>query len=113
MPNSSGGQQVVQQQEELEEEEQDLGQQEQDEEQAVARMIAVRRMLTTRMTTNPIQLGHGLDPVSVRSLMRALYSIIRSGGKKAYTTTITTRVASEKRMLRQVAFTENVISTSV
>ena len=109
MPNSSGGQQEVAEQEEFEGGEQELGQQEQDEEQVVARRIAVSRMPTSRMTTSPIQSGHGPDLVPVR----ALYPTIRWGGKKAYTITITMRVASEKRMLRQVAFTEKVISTSL
>ena len=97
MTNSSGGQQEVAQQEEVGEEEgeeQEFEQQE--EEQMVVRRIAVSRR-------RPIKRGVKFAPSVL------LHSRFVSKPVKEYTI----RLASEKRMLRQVAFTEKVISTSL
>ena len=84
MPNSSGGQQ---QQEE-----------EKDGQQVVKRRITVRRMaIGIRMTSEMFRLTLQLKLESNFMPVKA-YKI---------------RVVSEKRMLRQVAFTEKVISTSL
>ena len=107
MPDSSGGKKEAEQeemqeeqmaeeekQEELEAEGKEHPLMQQEEEQMVKRRITVR-----------------MGPVSKISWsVSSLYPIQRSFETvKVYTIT----VASEKRMLRQVAFTENVISTSL
>ena len=75
--------------------EQDFGQQ--DEEQVVKRRITVSRRPSSRMTSEAIRLNSQSEfesyvvPVKVNTM----------------------RVANEKRILRQVAFTEKVISTSL
>ena len=90
MPNSSGGQQ---------EEEMEVGEeqeQEQGEEQVVKRKIAVSKMPTSSSSSEMVRFSLQLElesyfvPVKVNTM----------------------RVAIEKRMLREVAFTEKVISTS-
>ena len=100
MPNSSGGQQEVKQQEDEEggvgegAREQELEQQ--DDEQVVKRRIAVSRTPTSRMTS-------------------VTFRFFSQTGLESYSVPVkvnTITVASEERMLRQVAFTEKVISTS-
>ena len=91
MPNSSGGQQDEEEEvEEVEEgaREQEFGQQGED--QVVKRRITVSRRPIVMGTTTMLVSGQ-LLPVKVYTM----------------------RVASERRMLRQVAFTEKVISTSL
>ena len=89
MPNSSGGQQ--------EGEEEEVGEfWQQDEERVVKRRITVSRRPTSRMTSITFRLN--------------LQKKFESYSVPVKVNTITE--ASEKRMLRQVAFTEKVISTS-
>ena len=103
MPNSSGGQQEVRQQEdEVEVGEVGEGAREQvfvqqDEEQVVKRRITVSRRPTSRMTSITFRLN--------------LQKKFESYSVPVKVNTIT--AASEKRMLRQVAFTEKLISISV
>ena len=98
MPNSSGGQQEVRQQEdEVEVGEVGEGAREvevgefwqQDEEQVVKRRISVTRKPGSRYTESIVS-SEQVMPAKVNTM----------------------GVASEKRMLRQVAFTEKLISTS-
>ena len=98
MLNSSGGQQ----EEEVEVGEVGEGAREQefwqqDKEQVVKRRITVSRRPTSRMTSITFRLN--------------LQKKFESYSVPVKVNTIT--AASEKRMLRQVAFTENVISTSL
>ena len=98
MLNSSHGQQEVEQEEEEVAEgarDQEFGQQ--DEEQVVKRRITVSRRPTSKDTNVTFRLN--------------LQWKFESYSVPVKVNTIT--VASEKRMLRQVAFTEKVISTSL
>ena len=88
MPNSSGGQQEVRQQEGEEEEVGEFWQQ--DEERVVKRRITV--------SMRPISRGISVKSNAVVQLLVKVNTM---------------EVASEKRVLRQVAFMEKVISTSL
>ena len=100
MPNSSGGQQEVEQQEDEEVEvgkgEGELEFRQQDEEQVVKRRITVSWRPNSRKAS-------GMLRKYLQSELESYFVPMKVN---------TMRVASEKRMLRQVAFTEKVISTS-
>ena len=93
MPNSGDGQQEVVQEVE-EEQEQEVEQQ--DEEQVVKRRITVSKIPMNRW----------------KSWLFRLIWQVKSESYVVPVKVYATRVTSEKRMLRQVAFTEKVISTS-
>ena len=100
MPNSSGGQQEVEQQEE---EEVEVGKgagelefRQQDEEQVVKRRITVSWRPNSRKAS-------GMLRKYLQSELESYFVPMKVN---------TMRVASEKRMLREVAFTEKVISAS-
>ena len=104
MPNSSVGQQEVEQQEEEVGEVGEVGEGgreeefwQQDEEQVVKRRITVGRKTTSRVTSEVFR----------SRLQRVTESFV------VPVKVNTMRVASERRMLRQVAFTEKVMSTSL
>ena len=93
MPNSDDGQQEVVQEVE-EEQEQEV--EHQDEEQVVKRRITVSKIPMNRW----------------KSWLFRLIWQVKSESYVVPVKVYATRVTSEKRMLRQVAFTEKVISTS-